>query len=99
MREEDIIVEIVSIFENLYLKESNSEFGLDGIDWSPISRGKSNWLERLFQEDEIKYALGECEGDKAPGPDGFTMALIKDCWDVIKLDILKVFDEFFENGG
>lgn len=32
--------------------------------------------------------------DKAPGPDGFSMAFSQDCWDVIKTDIMGVFLDF-----
>ncbi|RVW73610.1 hypothetical protein CK203_056966 [Vitis vinifera] len=32
--------------------------------------------------------------DKAPGPDGFTIAVFQDCWDVIKEDLVRVFAEF-----
>ena len=38
------------------------------------------------------------EGDKAPGPDGFPMAFFQACWDVIKLDLMEVFQFFFERG-
>ncbi|KAF5479217.1 hypothetical protein F2P56_000061 [Juglans regia] len=33
--------------------------------------------------------------DKAPRPDGFSMGFFQDCWDVIKEDIMKVFQELF----
>jgi len=32
--------------------------------------------------------------DKAPGLDGFSMAFFKDCWDVIKSDLMKVLLDF-----
>jgi hypothetical protein len=32
--------------------------------------------------------------DKAPGPDGFTGAFFKKCWDIIKGDIMKVIHQF-----
>ncbi|RVW96994.1 hypothetical protein CK203_032309 [Vitis vinifera] len=32
--------------------------------------------------------------DKAPGPDGFTIAVFQDCWDVIKEDLVRVFKNF-----
>ncbi|GLT61308.1 hypothetical protein SLA2020_340270 [Shorea laevis] len=32
--------------------------------------------------------------DKAPGPDGFSMAFFQDCWDVLKSDIMGVFHDF-----
>ena len=38
------------------------------------------------------------DGDKAPGPDGFTIAVFQDCWDVIKEDLVRVFAEFHSSG-
>ncbi|RVW87682.1 LINE-1 retrotransposable element ORF2 protein [Vitis vinifera] len=38
------------------------------------------------------------DGDKAPGPDGFTIAVFQDCWEVIKEDLVKVFAEFHRSG-
>jgi hypothetical protein len=37
-------------------------------------------------------------GDKAPGPDGFSMAFFQDCWEVIKEDVMAVFEEFYTRG-
>ena len=34
------------------------------------------------------------EGDKAPGPDGFTMAFFQKCWSVLEGDILAFFKDF-----
>ena len=36
--------------------------------------------------------------DKAPGPDGFTIAVFQDCWKVIKEDLVRVFAEFHRSG-
>lgn len=30
--------------------------------------------------------------------DGFRAPFYKECWDIVKGDLLKVFEEFFENG-
>ncbi|RVX08238.1 Transposon TX1 uncharacterized 149 kDa protein [Vitis vinifera] len=38
------------------------------------------------------------EKDKASGPDGFTIAMFQDCWDVIKEDLVRVFAEFHRSG-
>lgn len=38
--------------------------------------------------------IRELNGDKAPGPDGFTMAFFHKCWDILKYDIMAVFAEF-----
>ena len=37
------------------------------------------------------------EGDKAPGPDGFSLAFYHHCWEVVKRDVLAVFEEFYQH--
>ena len=36
--------------------------------------------------------------EKTPDPDGFTIAVYQECWDVIKEDLMRVFLEFHTNG-
>ncbi|RVW30599.1 LINE-1 reverse transcriptase-like [Vitis vinifera] len=43
-------------------------------------------------------ALMSCNGDKAPGPDGFSMAFWQFAWDFMKAEVLCFFKEFYENG-
>ena len=38
----------------------------------------------------------EMNGDKAPSPDGFTMAFWQNRWDFVKEEILEMFKEFHE---
>jgi hypothetical protein len=38
------------------------------------------------------------DGDKAPGPDRFSMAFFQECWGVIKGDFMVVFVEFHDRG-
>jgi hypothetical protein len=37
-------------------------------------------------------------GDKALGPDGFSMAFFQACWNVLKVDIMKAFSDFHARG-
>ena len=53
-------------------------------------------IERKFEKDEILLALQSSNGDKAPGPNGFTMAFFQKCWQVVESDVLVVFEEFYE---
>jgi hypothetical protein len=39
-----------------------------------ISGEESVWLERPFEEDEVSGVVRGFNGDKAPGPDGFSLA-------------------------
>ena len=36
--------------------------------------------------------------DKAPGPDGFSMAFFQSCWDIIKEDVMAMFHYFHAHG-
>jgi hypothetical protein len=47
-----------------------------------------------FTEDEVKEAIHGTNSHKAPGPDGFTGAFFKNCWDIIKHDLLAVINDF-----
>lgn len=95
--EEEIIIEIVEYFKKLYSKKKK-ERGFEGLEWSPIGPESKNWLERPFEEREIRSVIEECEGDKAPRPDRFTIEFFKRGLDFIKEDILGVFNEFYQNG-
>ena len=38
------------------------------------------------------------EGDKASGPNGFSLAFYHHCWEVVEKDVLAVFEEFYQHG-
>lgn len=50
----------------------------------------------MFELDKVHSAILEMDGEKSPGSDGFTMAFFKNCWGVVKNDLLLVFSEFFD---
>jgi hypothetical protein len=55
-------------------------------------------LENPFEEKEVREVIKGMDRDKAPGPDGFSMAFFQDCWEVIKEDFMVVFEEFYTRG-
>ncbi|RVW25634.1 putative ribonuclease H protein [Vitis vinifera] len=90
--------EILRYFEKLYTSPSGESWRVEGLDWSPISGESAVRLESPFTEEEICKAIFQMDRDKAPGPDGFTIAVFQDCWEVIKEDLVKVFTEFHRSG-
>ncbi|RVW18513.1 hypothetical protein CK203_102885 [Vitis vinifera] len=64
-----------------------------------ISQQEAENLESLFTEDEVHAALMEMNGDKALGPDDFTMAFWQSCWDFVKEEILEMFKEFHKHSS
>ncbi|RVX06252.1 Transposon TX1 uncharacterized 149 kDa protein [Vitis vinifera] len=87
---EIIFEEIVNFFGNLYSKPEGDSWKIEGIDWAPISRESAIWLDRPFSEKEVRMAVFQLNKEKAPGPDGFTIAVYQECWDVIKEDLMRV---------
>jgi hypothetical protein len=48
--------------------------------------------------EEVKQAVWDCDGSKAPGPDGFTFSFYKKAWNLISSDIFVMVKEFFRTG-
>ena len=59
---------------------------MEGLEFVCIGDMERVWLERKFEREEILQVVSELEGDKAPGPDGFTMAFYHYCWKVVEKD-------------
>jgi hypothetical protein len=49
-----------------------------------------------FTETEIRCAINQMPSDKAPGPDGFTSLFFKECWDIIKVDVMNAANAFHQ---
>ncbi|RVW34912.1 putative ribonuclease H protein [Vitis vinifera] len=71
---------------------------VDGISFMRLDISEAEGLEIPFLEEEVLAALTDLGKDKAPGPDGFTMAFWLYGWDVVKLEIMGFFREFHERG-
>nr|CAD1820598.1 unnamed protein product [Ananas comosus var. bracteatus] len=52
-------------------------------------------LSAPFTIDEVKLAIFSCAPEKAPGPDGLSMIFYQRFWNVLKSDIMELFDSFY----
>ena len=66
---------------------------MDGLDFACIEKEERLSLEEFTKEGVIQV-LREMEGDKASGPDSFTMAFFHKCWSVVEKDVMDFFDYF-----
>ncbi|XP_028100123.1 uncharacterized protein LOC114299551 [Camellia sinensis] len=55
-------------------------------------------LEAEFTESEIKSTVMDCDGNKAPGLDGFNLLCYQKFWKVMKGDVINFVKEFHTNG-
>ena len=71
---------------------------LEGLLFSRLGDREALSLEVSFTEEEVFLALLDLNGDKAPRPDGFTVAFWKFSWDIVKNDVMDVFKDFHQQG-
>lgn len=76
-------------------EEHYSRPSLGGMEFERISRVEKDMLERPFSEEEVWNIISGMSGDKSLGPDGFSISFFKKCWDIVKRDLMKVFEEFY----
>ena len=90
-----VIVDCLSQFyRQLYFEVVAHRPILDYVDFSSISMEDASWLDRPFEEEEVFGVINDFNGEKAPGPDGFSMAFFQSCWCVLKIEIMALFHNF-----
>jgi hypothetical protein len=89
---------IVPFYKKLYFEQCSWRPRGDVLSFLSIDVDESTWLQREFEEKEVWDVVRDLNGDKAPGPDGFTMAFFHKCWEILKNDIVAVFSEFHNRG-
>lgn len=93
-------LDIENTFQNHFTTIFNGEHVMKGIDHiypKRILKSLADWLERPFEEEEIFESLNLCGRDKAPGPDGLTVEFFLNNWACVKLDVIRVTKNFFNN--
>ena len=65
---------VVDAFQTLLSDPRNWRANLKGLVFSKLDEHEAINLEKPFTEEEITFALHELNGEKAPGPGGYTVA-------------------------
>lgn len=63
--------------------------------FSSLGSKTSSSLEVMFLSQGMKDAVWDCGGDRSLGPNGFSFAFLKHCWDLLGEDIISFVQEFF----
>lgn len=83
----------MDFFENLLSKQGECRPKLEA---ESIDLQNASWLEGPFEEVKVLGVVRNMlNKDRASCPDGFSMGSFQVCWDVIKEDLMKVFQELF----
>lgn len=90
---------IFSFYSKLFNKEEEAVGGLLPEVWEPQEKAtleENDSLIAPFSEIEVKTALDQMQGDKAPGPDGFPTLFYQKFWDIVGSDVMTLFHSFYE---
>ena len=96
--ENDLKNRVVRTFQKLYSEEGGWRPCVEGLSFMRLASNEAEGLEIPLSEGEVFSTLSDLGKDKAPGPNGFTMAFWLFCWDVVKIEIMGFFREFHERG-
>lgn len=91
----------VDFYKELFAKEADPGVQLGRDFWQDSDKVTSEENEALtapFSEEEIKQAVFSCYAEGAPGPDGLPFLFYQKFWDLVKDDLVHMFDDF-HNGN
>ncbi|RVW91675.1 LINE-1 reverse transcriptase-like [Vitis vinifera] len=96
--EQEIKGGVVGAFKNLLTDPGEWHPSMDGLAFNRIDGEEAARLEEAFIEEEVFSALSDMNGDKAPGPDGFSLSFWQFNWEFVKVEVMGFFKEFHERG-
>ena len=83
-KEEELREGIGSYFKSLFEEPRVRRPDVESSLFKTLDALDNETLEGHFSEEEVYKAISELGGDKAPGPDGFTLAFWKFCWPIVR---------------
>ncbi|XP_059066322.1 uncharacterized protein LOC131857643 [Cryptomeria japonica] len=94
---DDINKEAVEFFLTLLSKDNDPklEKQQEGLNVIPelITDAQNQSLMKPIQFEEVRKAVFSMEGDKAPGPDGFSTFFFQTFWEVVGFEVWEVVEE------
>jgi len=88
----------VNFYKDLFKNEGRPNIHLADDFWShnkKVTEEENNVLTAPFTELDIKEAVFSCYAEGAPGPDGISFVFYNKFWDLVKGDLVNMFNEFF----
>ena len=89
----------LNFYKDLFAREERVNINLDDNFWSEsekVSNEENELLVAPFSEEEIKEAIFSCYAEGAPGPDGLSFIFYQKFWDIIKGDLVSMFEDWFK---
>ena len=95
---DDALVEhATNFYKELFGPSTSSGFHMEPGCWDSrekVNEQDNEELEKPFSELEIKDSVFSMEKNTAPGPDHIPVEFYQHCWDIIKGDLVALFEDF-----
>ena len=89
--EKEIKEEVYRVFQGLMVDPGGWKPSIDVLNLERLEEGDVEGLEKPFEEEEVFGALSDFCGEKAPGPDSFSMAFWQFSWEFVKKEVMNFF--------
>lgn len=107
MEKDDVIIEgesnllnhATDYYRDLFGPEPGHDITIEPDLWEgckKLDEADNKILCQPFSDTEIKSALFQMEKNKAPGPDKISIEFYQCCWDIVKHDIVALFNDFHD---
>ncbi|KAK2656715.1 hypothetical protein Ddye_009767 [Dipteronia dyeriana] len=96
---QDVRRGVLQHFKDLFKKVEWHRPRLRGLNFKRLSAEEREGLETDFSVEEVWRAVCNCDGNKAPGPDGLTLSFIQANWEVIGDEFLRFMSEFHKDNA
>ena len=93
-----VLDQLMDFYKKIYQKPESWRPTIDGLEFDCLDETERLSLEREFEKEEILEALKEDEGDKEPGPNGFTMAFLPKMLECSRKGCYGFLYRFFDAG-
>ncbi|CAL5344867.1 unnamed protein product [Camellia sinensis] len=94
----EVKLEVCSHFKKHFSEDWKVRPSLDGVFRSVRNSQAFKMLEAEFAEEELWEAIKNCDGNKAPGPDGFNLLCFQKHWKLMKGEVIQFMKEFHTHG-
>jgi len=87
-------------YRKLFGPSTKPHLSMDPSCWDSLENISLEDNERLvkhFSEEEVKNTVMTMEINTAPGPDCLSIEFYQVCWEIVKNDIMKMFEDFIKN--
>jgi len=89
---------IFSHFKDHFADPNLVRTGVDNLAFKKLSFVEGSSLIKPFSEEEVKADVWDCDNYKSPGPDGVNFGFLKECWEVVKRNVMRFITDFHKNG-